>query len=71
MAGIALHQVAELSVTWRLGFREGDVVKSVMGRPLSPETLVEMYNASRRADVLQVVVERDGHDVELVLHVTP
>ena len=69
--GLAVRGVRESGVAWRLGFRDGDLLKTVNGSSVSsPERALESYARIRTADELHVVVERDGRDVDIFVHVT-
>ncbi|MBX7231040.1 MAG: PDZ domain-containing protein [Bdellovibrionales bacterium] len=51
------------SIYEKLGFKPGDVIKSVNGEPVnSPAKAMEMYNALRSDARIQIGVERGGRD---------
>lgn len=68
--GFKLFGIRAGSVPERLGFRNGDVVKSVNGQPFdSPERALEAYSKLKEAKRLDLEIERHGATMKHTIHV--
>ncbi len=54
------------SIYEKLGFKVGDMIKSVNGEPVnSPTKAMEMYNLLKNSSSVQLTIERDGQEQNL------
>lgn len=68
--GYKLSQVYRNGVLWQLGLRDGDVVRSINGKPLeNKEAAFVAYARLRRAKKLVLAVERKGRKLSLVYQI--
>ena len=59
------------SIYTKLGFKPGDIIKTVNGEPVnSPTKALELYNALKTADQIQVGVERSGTTTDHTYSIT-
>lgn len=64
--GIRLASVAPEGILWSSGFRRGDVIRTVNGRPaLDPRRLFTLAGELQAASVIEVGLERAGRPVTL------
>lgn len=67
--GFKLFGIRLGSMPEKLGFRNGDVVRSANGHTLdSPERALEAYSALRAAKAIEVELERNGAPLALTIH---
>ncbi|MCA9578022.1 MAG: hypothetical protein R3B40_32205 [Polyangiales bacterium] len=70
MLGYRLSGIRQQSVVAALGLRNGDVLRSINGRPTTtPGEVLAAYGGLRGAGAWSVVVHRRGADVTLVVRV--
>jgi general secretion pathway protein C len=68
--GIRLFGVRQDELLGRLGFENGDRVETLMGRPVgTPSETLEAYAAMRGAPRIDIVVERRGKPLKLLVRV--
>ena len=61
MVGIKLYGIRRLTLLGKLGFQNGDLLRSVNGFDLSnPESLLDAYTKLRTLDHVSVVLTRRG-----------
>jgi type II secretory pathway component PulC len=63
--GLRLRGIRRRCLWWALGLRDGDLVRTVNGRRLSPEMALQMMVQLRHASRLTVAVERRGRRLTL------
>lgn len=64
--GVVVIGVSRMSISARLGFRRGDVIAKIGGKPIRSVGDLDAALASRQAG-WQMVIERDGRQLELRL----
>jgi S1-C subfamily serine protease len=68
-SGLRLLSVRPEGAVARLGFRDGDVVRSVNGMPVGgPAQTLRVYALLKEAARATVALEREGRKLELVYH---
>lgn len=70
--GVRLFGLRTGSVLHVLGFRNGDKILRVGGLPIhGPDKALEAYEKVRKADVIEVDIERKGKPISIVYRVIP
>jgi hypothetical protein len=59
-AGFALHRIHPRSIYALLGLKNGDAIRAVNGRPLTPEAALALYSRLQSASHFTVSLERRG-----------
>jgi len=68
--GFKLYAVRSTSLPAAIGFKNGDLLVSINGRPMTdPETALTAYAALRTADNLKFAIERKGQPRTLTLKI--
>jgi len=68
--GLKLYAVRSASFPAAIGFKNGDLLVSINGRPMTdPETALTAYAALRTADNLKFAIERKGQPRTLTLKI--
>ena len=68
--GFLLTDVHENNLLKSIGFRNGDILKSVNGQAIaSREHVFQMFSQLINAQEIIVHLNRDAHDIDFVFHV--
>jgi general secretion pathway protein C len=68
VTGLRLYGIRRDSIPADLGLENGDRIVSINGTPIeSPEQLLESYGQLRKATSIEVVLQRAGQPVRLIL----
>jgi len=68
--GLKLYAIRSASFPGAIGFKNGDLLVSINGRPMTdPETALAAYTTLRTADTLKFAVERKGEPRTLTLKI--